>query len=352
MADSLWGEEFIIEDRPKKTKKIIDKINGEEEDIAKNLKSKYLPLAEQLNIIYQNVDRILGRFRSNTVVISDRQKLHDYITHALENKIIAIDTETNNSLDPLTCTLLGPCIYTPGEKNAYIPLNHVDKDTKERLSWQLTEQDIYEEFSRLKNIAIITHNGTFDYQVLKCTTNFQMKITWDTMIAARILNENEDLKIGEKKASLKYLYRTRIDPTVEKYSIDHLFENIEYAVVDPYVFALYAATDPFMTYKLFEWQKDLFEQKGNEDIYKLFLDVEMPIVEVAAEMELTGVCIDLEYSERLSKKYHRKLNIVQEKIQKQLCLASAWLSDKLTLSQFVFLKKNFYSQYKHEDSHH
>ncbi len=34
------------------------------------------------------------------------------------------------------------------------------------------------------------------------------------------------------------------------------------------------------------------------------------------------------------------------------CLASAWLSDKLTLSQFVFLKKNFYSQYKHEDSHH
>ena len=34
------------------------------------------------------------------------------------------------------------------------------------------------------------------------------------------------------------------------------------------------------------------------------------------------------------------------------CLASAWLSDKLTLSQFVFLKKNFYCQYKHEDSHH
>nr|DAE18984.1 MAG TPA: hypothetical protein [Siphoviridae sp. ctiOl67] len=30
-----------------------------------------------------------------------------------------------------------------------------------------------------------------------------------------------------------------------------MFKDVQYADVDPEVFALYAATDPYMTYKLF-----------------------------------------------------------------------------------------------------
>ena len=146
------------------------------------------------------------------------------------------------------------------------------------------------------------HNGKFDYQVIKCTTGKQLKVYWDTMIGTRILDENE------KSAGLKQQYIAKIDPSIEKYSIDHLFEGVEYAVVDPEVFALYAATDAYMTYKLYEWQKKQFEKPGHERLYKLFLDVEMQVMEVAAEMELTGICIDSEYAQRLSKKYHDKLD--------------------------------------------
>ena len=111
-------------------------------------KSKSMSLEERLRNITQRVYEILGKYKENTVVIKTKDQLVAYIDKAIENGVIAIDTETNNSLDPISCKLMGP-YYTPGMKNAYIPINHIDIHTGERLSWQLTEKDVLEQFSRL-----------------------------------------------------------------------------------------------------------------------------------------------------------------------------------------------------------
>ena len=312
MVDSLWGDEFVIKSEPKEVKKIIKKIaqpKDPSQTVVKAVKSKSISIQEKLALITENVKKILGKYADNTLVIRTRKQLTEYIDAAIKNEVIAVDTETNNSLVPITCKLMGPCIYTPGQKNAYIPLNHVNCLTGERLEWQLTEQDIHEEFSRLlnNNVQIIMHNGKFDYQVLKCTIDLEMNIDWDTMIGARILDENE-------LAGLKQQYIEKIDPSIQKYSIDHLFEGVEYAVVDPEIFALYAATDSYMTYELYKWQKDQFAIEENFKLFNLFKSVEMPVIKVAAEMELAGIEIDAEYSKRLSDKYHKKLDIIDEKI--------------------------------------
>ena len=312
--ESLWGEEFSIKDSPKETKKIIEKIKKPKEPktVEKAIKSKSLSIDEKLELIKNDVERILGFHKADTLVIKTIDELKYYIDKAIENKEIAIDTETNNSLDPLTCKLMGPCIYTPGLKNAYIPLNHVNKDTLQRLDWQLTEEDIKHEFSRLSNTNIIMHNGKFDYEVIKCTTGVELDIYWDTMIGAKVLDENE------RSAGLKQQYIDKIDPSIEKYSIDHLFNGIEYAIVDPEVFALYAATDAYMTYKLYQWQKNQFEMNCNKGIYNLFKNIEMPVIKVVAEMELAGVELDLNYSNLLSKKYHNILDDIDLKINDEL----------------------------------
>jgi DNA polymerase-1 len=317
--DSLWGDDFIIKTEPKEVKKIVKKVK-EPKDVSDSVKrvvkSKSVDIHSKLQLIYENVKRILGRYADNTQIIKTRQDLHDYISKAIENGIIALDTETNNSLVPITCKLMGPCLYTPGLKNAYVPINHVDVNTKERLSWQLTEQDVFEELNRLNDsgtqIKVITHNGKFDYEVFKCTTSYEMKVYWDTFIGAKILDENE------RSHGLKQQYIDKVDPSIEKYDIEHLFEGVEYAVVDPDIFALYAATDSFMTYKLYLWQKEQFELPDNKRLYSLFMDVEMPILEVTAQMELDGVCIDTEYSKLLSAKYHKELDKVDETISNEL----------------------------------
>ena len=314
--DSLWGDDFVIKETPKQAKKVIEKIKQPKTDVKsvkRAVSSKKLSIEDKLKLITEEVNRILGRYESNTQVIATYADLVSYIDKSIENKVIAIDTETNNSLDPITCKIMGGCIYTPGCKNAYIPINHTTL-TGERLDWQITENQLAEQFSRLieAKTDIIMHNGKFDYEVIKCTCGVELPITWDTMIGAKVLDENE------RSAGLKQQYIDKIDPSIEKYSIDHLFSDIEYAVVDPNVFALYAATDSYMTYKLYEWQLAKFNDPDLSRLFDMFKRIEMPLVPVVAEMELAGVDFDIEYDERLSKKYHKKLDELDSKIADEL----------------------------------
>lgn len=323
MADSLWGEEFSLPVKPVSQKKLIEKVSKPKSvTIAteKAVNSKSVSIVDKLRMITEEVFRILGVYKENTIVLRTIEELHDYISGGIKNSEIAIDTETNNSLIPLTCKLMGLCLYTPGKKNAYIPVNHVNPLTLEKLPNQVTEEQIHQELLRLSDTKIIMHNGKFDFEVIKCTTDTELDIFWDTMIASRILDENE-------RANLKQQYINKIDPSIEKYSIEELFEKIEYAFVDPEVFALYAATDAFMTYKLYQWQKAQFAIPGHEKLYNLFMNVEMPIIRVCADMELTGICIDKEYAKRLSDKYHRKLEKVDTEIAQELAKYDAKISE-------------------------
>lgn len=320
--DSLWGNDFKLDSEKEKTKNIIKKISKEKEkltiDVSKAVKNKKLNIDEKLKLVEQKVYQILGKQINNVKVIYDKQELHDYLIKGLNFGRIAIDTETNNSLDYITCKLMGLCLYVKGEKQIYVPINHVDKDTKERLSNQLTEKDIYDELQWLidnkGNCKFIFHNGKFDYQVLKCTCNgIKIPIDWDTMIGAKLLDENE------KNAKLKEQYINKIDPEQTKYDIENLFEHLPYEIVDPELFALYSATDAMMTDRLYEWQMKQFENdKSLNDVYNLAITLEMPVIKVFAEMELNGVTFDTEYAKKLSVKYHNLLDELDKEIHEEL----------------------------------
>ena len=317
MAGSLWGAEFEIPSTPKVVKKVLEKIKTPKEvkeNKTRVLKSSKISIADKLVIIREDVNRVLGKYGDSTQLITSRDELHSYITEAINQGVISIDTETNNSLDPISCKLMGACIYTPSLKNVYIPINHVDISTNEKLPNQLSEQDIKEEFSRLTEAGtkVITHNGKFDYEVLKVTTGYVMKVYWDTLVGEKLLDENKH------EYGLKYLYREKFDSEQEKYDIEHLFQGVEYAYVEPELFALYAATDAYMTYLVYTWQLERFDLPDNARIKQLMLNIEMPVLTVAAEMELAGVSLDLEYAERLSAKYANELEKIDQVTMSEL----------------------------------
>jgi DNA polymerase-1 len=308
-------EEFNIELNKPKVDVLLNKLNNAEEakvEAAKVLKSKSLTLEEKLSIIKVKVLEVLGRQRKNVVVIKNKKDFEDYVTKCIEFGRVAIDTETNNSTDPKTCQLMGLCLYYEGGKQAYIPINHVDPKTGERLAWQLTEADCKEQLQRIKDAGtfIVMHNGKFDYEVIKCTCDIEIEPNWDTMIGAHTINENE-------KMSLKWQYIDKIDPTQAKYDIEHLF-IVPYKYVDPEIFALYAATDSMMTDKLYVYQVAILMAPGNEKLYWLFTNIEMPIVKVAGDIELIGVCIDQEFGERLRVKFNQNLENIDKNIEAEL----------------------------------
>ena len=308
-------EEFNIELNKPKVNALLNKLSATEDtevDATKVLKSKKVSLEEKLAIIKTKVLEVLGKQKKNVIVIKTKEEFEDYVSKAIQFGRIAIDTETNNSTDPMTCDLMGLCLYYEGGKQAYIPINHVDYKTGERLPWQLTEEDCREQLQRLldANVFIVMHNGKFDYEVIKCTCGIEVEPDWDTIIGAHLLNENE-LK------GLKPQYIAKIDPTQEKYDIDHLF-TVPYKYVEPEIFALYAATDSMMTDKLYLYQVAIFEAPGNEKLYWLFKNIEMPIVKVAGDMELIGVCIDQEFGEKLKLKFNQNLEDIDAKIEQEL----------------------------------
>lgn len=303
---SLWGSEFELSTKSK-TDLVLNKLNKKSKkfEVEKKVNISKLDRQDKIAYISAEVNRILGKYKEDTIVIYSKQELNDYIAKANKNKEIAIDTETNNSLDYMTCSLMGACLYTPGLKQAYVPVNHVD-DFDNRLTNQLTEEDIKDAFGKIESSTLkIFHNGKFDLQVIYKTCGIMLKDDWDTMIASQLLDE-------EAPAGLKSQYISRIDSSIEKYDIESLFKKEQYAIFPPELFALYAATDSYMTYKLYKWQ--LAEMEKSPRLFSLFKTVEMPVLEVVTHMELDGVCIDKEYASRLSVKWHKK----QDKLSKEL----------------------------------
>lgn len=324
MSEGLFGDDFDIVVNSPGVKGLVKKAKGKvapdkEEDIGKVLKSKAMSIPERLAIINQRVLAVLSRQKDNVIVIKTKQAFHDYISSCIATGRIDIDTETNNSLDPVTCKIMGPCFYAPGLKQAYVPINHVDYATKQRLPWQLKESDVQEELKRVlaANTFVVMHNGKFDYEVLKCTCGVAVPPNWDTIVGARLMDENEFKDAGAK---LKYIYAKYIDPEQEKYDIEELFENIQYAYVDPDIFALYAATDAMMTDKVYErLEKPFFDKPENKRLYEnIFMGIEMPIVVVTAEMELAGITVDEALGAKLKDKYNAQLAAIDDKIKAKL----------------------------------
>lgn len=297
------------------TQNVLNKIKQSKQNKSisteKQLKSKDLTIEERLNIINENVNNILGKQKENTIVITNEEILNKYIETSIKNGYIAIDTETDNTLDYLVGDIMGLCLYTENEKQAYIPINHINYITNKKLDNQLSIDICRKYLIKLikNNVKCIFHNYKFDYQVIKTNFNIEIPCFWDTMIGMKMINENES-------GSLKKLYCSLIDKTQEKYDIEHLFDAkyIRYAQVKPEIFALYSATDTLMTYKLYQYEKDILELDIYKGMYKIFKDIEIPLIKVVADMEYRGIGIDTEYVKRLQDKYNK----IQEDINKEV----------------------------------
>ena len=309
----LWGEEFSVEETPLKNKQILKKSKEKKEikTVEKAVRSKSLSVDEKMTLIEEDVNRILGSYKTHTQTIRTYNDFVWYINRCISNGVVSIDTETDNSLNTFDCKLMGLCLYSPGLNNAYIPVNHIDRITNELLPSQITEEQIREQLERCSETFKIFHNATFDIEVIKQTCGIKLKADWDTMVGAQLLDENE-------QKGLKTQYKLHIDPDQDKYDIEHLFKGLPYAIFEPELFALYAATDAWETYKLYEYQKTIFERPENKDVYDLFKNIEIPIIDVVVDMELTGVEVDVDYAKRLSKVYHERSDEIQLRIGDEL----------------------------------
>lgn len=261
-------------------------------------------LMDRIKNIEVMVQKELGQYADQLELIRDKDVLISYIDTCVANKMVAVDTETEG-LNPLLDRIAGICLYSPeGVKPCYIPLNHISYITSAPVKDQLPIEFVSKQLERLKGCQIDMFNGDFDYRVLKNSMGVLLPPTWDCYIGARLLNENE----GDGANKLKILHRKYCKEGMGgAFTFDTLFSGIPFTYIPLKTAYLYAALDPKLTYELSEYQRGQFADPDLEDLKKLFLDVEMPLVEVVADMEDTGIAVDVAYIEALSKKYNEEL---------------------------------------------
>ena len=280
--------------------KLIQKRKEAEKQSKPKKSNSYIDILEKVK---ESVQENLGHLKETFQLITDYDVLDKYIQKANEYEYIAIDTETTG-LDPLTLDIIGLCLYFPGEKATYVPIGHEDYISGELIDYQLKKDQVTEILKKL-TAKVIMHNAQYDIRVLKHTLNVNIPCWWDTQTAACILNENEVHK-------LKILHSKYIS-NVEELSFSDYFKGIPYKNVPIEYAYLYAANDAIDTFELYEFQHRFLNDNPDNsqdrlDLYSLFRNIEMPMVDVIVELEDNGVAVDRTMLDSLKDKYHVELD--------------------------------------------
>lgn len=288
-------------------KKISAKNSKKIEDLLGLLDLGKVEQIKQSSGLFQTVNDVLRKYKGFPRVIWDKD-IDEYFEKCYTNCIVAIDTETNNSVDPITAIMVGLCLFTPYSRPVYIPVNHYDALTLKKVPNQVSIEKLAEKVEKFKGLFCIYHNAKFDVNVIDTNLGIRLPISWDTMIGAKVLNEND------LSASLKSVYVKYIEPAQPTYNISNLFQENKTAPVED--FTLYSAIDSYNTYKVYLMQKKVLESPTMQKLYHLLVDVEFKITEIAAQMEFEGANFDKDLAEVYLHKFEKLTEEKQEELNK------------------------------------
>lgn len=304
--------------RPKSSDKDIVK-KSKAKTTRTSVRSGGSNLAAQIQSIVAMANMKLANHVDDYILIRTQEELKAYLELAKENGECAIDTETTG-LNPLLVDLVGVCLYTPGKQAAYIPINHKSYITGTRSKDQLTEKEVAEILKQyLDDIKWIFHNAKYDIRVCRHTLGIDIKPYWDTMLAGYCIDENESHRL--KDLHLKYCD----SKDTESLTFDTLFKGVTFDMVPISTAYLYAAGDAIKTYELMKYQQTLLNRRVLAGPYNVFMNIEMPLISVVADMEDRGVCLDFEVCQNLHEKYHK----IKEERQKQADEAIAMYKEQI-----------------------
>ncbi len=226
----------------------------------------------------------------------EARKIRDYF---LTKEILSFDTETT-STNAIDAELVGLSFAVEEFKAVYVAVP-AEREAAQRMV------DIFRPLYQSEHIIKVGQNIKYDYEVLRRYGIEVRGPMFDTMLAHYIVQP-------ELHHNMDYMAETLLG-----YQTIHIDQLIgprgkgqrSMRDLQPQEVYEYAAEDADVTLRL----KNVLEQKLKEvDGERLFYDIEMPLVPVLAEMELTGVCLDTAALAETGKNFNRRLAEYEQKI--------------------------------------
>ncbi|MFA5197413.1 MAG: DNA polymerase I [Patescibacteria group bacterium] len=241
--------------------------------------------------------------KENYHTIDDEKDLSALAKRLEKAKVIAVDTETD-SIDEMSANLVGISICFEECDAYYIPVRH--KKGKQ-LPFDIIKKYLSHIFSG--KIPKVGHNIKFDYVILR-NAGFKLSpISFDTMVAAYLLNPNARAqRLDELAFSELGIEMSKIDSLIGKGKDQLTFDQVD---IDKAT--LYAAEDADMSLRLYHHLSKEMEEGG---FIELMDKIEAPLVPVLAEMEMNGVKLDTRILARLSEKFANRIKELEKEIYK------------------------------------
>jgi len=236
-------------------------------------------------------------------LITDPEKIDDWIKEAEEVGEVAVDTETS-SLDPHQADLIGVSLSSKIGKACYIPIGHdskkcINKDVVLKKLKPLLEDP---------SIKKIGQNIKFDFIVF-FNHGITVSAMEDTMLMSYVLDA------GKNRHNMDILSEIHLNHKTIKFKeiVGSGKKQINFSEVDLEKAKDYAAEDADITYRLFKkFYKSLKEEKMIH-IYEIF---EKPLLRILADMEIQGIKVDNKFLKSLSTKFEKKIERIQKEVFK------------------------------------
>ncbi len=239
--------------------------------------------------------------------VTNADELREVVKAIREAGYVSVDTETT-SVNPVEADLVGISLCVRERAGWYIPVHEATLFSgggmpKEEALAILAP--VLEDGS----IRKIGQNLKYDIIVLRGCGVEVKGLSFDTMIASYLLNPSERNHNLDDMADRFLNYKT--------ITYEELAGKGKNAVPITEIpverVAEYAIEDADVTYRL---SRVLEPKLAEENLTKLFTDVEVPLVEVLADMEWNGVKIDSAYFAKLSRENGELLAKTEDQIHK------------------------------------
>jgi len=233
-------------------------------------------------------------------LVRTRDELDRLIARIRETGVYAIDVEST-STDPMQARLVGIAIAVSPSEGYYIPVGHAGGE-------QLTIDEVRTALTPVltdPNLQVLAHHAKYDLQVLNRHGFPLQNATFDTMIAAYLLNESN--------VGLKNLAFTKLG--IEMTEITQLIGTgrgqLTMDIVPLEEVGDYAAGDVEATFALADHYRPHLVAQGQE---RLFNEIELPLTPVLVDMERAGIAIDADYLNQLACEIESRMRELEAKI--------------------------------------
>jgi DNA polymerase-1 len=235
-------------------------------------------------------------------VVDTPAKLDALVTTLNKAEVISFDTETTSTSE-MQAELVGISLSIQAGTGYYIPTGH---KSGQNLPVEQVISALRGAFTNPK-IGKIAHNAKYDYIILARYGLKVTPLTFDTMIAEFVVDP------GSRDLGLKNLAEARLGEMMTH--IEDLIgkgkNQLSMADVDVTAAAAYAAADAEITLRLVPILREQLNRVGG---MKLMEEIEMPLVSVLAEMEMSGILIDLPFFSEMSAELQGRLNEIEKQV--------------------------------------